>query len=694
MAESPGGAVTFLFTDIEGSTALWERYPETMGPALSRHDGILHTAVERHRGRVFKNVGDGVHAVFDRARDAFEAALAIQDAIATANWDDVGSLRVRIALHTGAAEPRDGDFYGTTINRLARLLDAMAGGEILATHETVHHVGGDVPAAVSLRSLGELSLRGVSQPLQVYRLETGRAASGGAAGRSATFGESAGPAEASGAAQPPRLRVFMLGDFRVVRDGTTIEANDWTVGNGRQLFKCLLTRRLRRMAREEAQDLFLPRSADAARGSFRTLLRRLRRFLEPDVPVEQSLFVLEGDSVAIRRGADLWVDADVFEQIIRGTETPDALLEEADRLYQGDYLPDDVAEEWTGPRREELRNLWTELQLDLARSRERRGDVEGAAAALQKVLAKDGCDERAARELMLLWGRHGRRSDAHRVYVQLVEALRRELDGATPSHETREVHRQVIEGDVTDGGREAGEPAPPGGAPGTMVVTRPDAEAAPPVPPEAPPPPTPPVTVPQAGQAPDEPFEPSYPFPVPDLLVGRQRELLEGRRALERARIAGRTVLIGATAGTGKSTLAGALVEQARSIGYLCLVGGSFDQESPIPYGPIRDALADYLLEQAPDRLRSELGAITADLEPIVPELRYVQGLGGLGGPGSARTTRPTPGGCCWPSTACSGRSPPGSRSCSAWKTCTRRTGRRSRRSTTWPAGSCASRSS
>ena len=96
------------------------------------------------------------------------------------------------------------------------------------------------------------------------------------------------------------------------------------------------------------------------------------------------------------------MDTDAFEQIVRGTETLDALLEEADRLYQGNYVPDNVAEEWTGPRREELRNLWTELQLDLARSRERRGDVEGAAAALQKVLAKDGCDERAARELMLL----------------------------------------------------------------------------------------------------------------------------------------------------------------------------------------------------------------------------------------------------------------------------------------------------
>ena len=69
-------------------------------------------------------------------------------------------------------------------------------------------------------------------------------------------------------------------------------------------------------------------------------------------------------------------------------------------------------------------------------------------------------------------------------------------------------------------------------------------------------------------------------------------------------------------------------MEQARSLGFLCLVGGSFDQESPIPYGPIRDALADYLLEQAPERLGSELGAITADLEPIVPELRYVPGLG------------------------------------------------------------------
>ena len=140
----------------------------------------------------------------------------------------------------------------------------MAGGEILATHETVHHVGGNVQAAVSLRSLGELSLRGVSQPLQVYRLETGRAPPPPSAGRSATFGESARPAEASGAAQPPRLRVFILGDFRVVRDGTTIEANDWTVGNGRQFFKCLLDASLRRLAREEAQDLVLPRSADAA----------------------------------------------------------------------------------------------------------------------------------------------------------------------------------------------------------------------------------------------------------------------------------------------------------------------------------------------------------------------------------------------------------------------------------------------
>ena len=217
------------------------------------------------------------------------------------------------------------------------------------------------------------------------------------------------------------------------------------------------------MTHDEAFERFLPSSGDAADQTLRTMVSRFRRLLERDTDYRQSVIVSERRTVAIRRDADLWVDADEFERLVgdaRRAERPEALLEEADRLYQGDYLPDDPAEDWAGPRRRELYDLWTELQLALADVRERRGDVDGAAAALQKMLTKDACDERAARELMLLWGRHGRRSDAHRVYVQLAEALRRELDGATPSPETIEAHRQVIEGDVSAGSPEAGNDAP------------------------------------------------------------------------------------------------------------------------------------------------------------------------------------------------------------------------------------------
>ena len=131
MANPPTGTLTFLFTDIEGSTKMWERSPKAMQRALSRHDEILSEATEKRGGYVFKTVGDAFCCAFLTTPDALEAALEAQRALLGEEWEGTGSIRVRMALHTGAAEEREGDYFGPPLNRVARLLSAAHGGQVL-----------------------------------------------------------------------------------------------------------------------------------------------------------------------------------------------------------------------------------------------------------------------------------------------------------------------------------------------------------------------------------------------------------------------------------------------------------------------------------------------------------------------------------------------------------------------------------
>src|SRR6476659_3363776 len=107
MAALPSGTVTFLFTDLESSTRLWESHPDAMRPVLARHDAILRAAIREHRGVLVKGTGDGVHGAFATADDAIAAAIEIQRQISATTFDIVGTLRVRIGMHTGTAELRD-----------------------------------------------------------------------------------------------------------------------------------------------------------------------------------------------------------------------------------------------------------------------------------------------------------------------------------------------------------------------------------------------------------------------------------------------------------------------------------------------------------------------------------------------------------------------------------------------------------
>src|SRR5689334_16084633 len=122
MAELPTGTVTFLFTDLEGSTRLWEEHPDAMRDALARHDEILRAAIDSHGGYVVKTTGDGFHAAFATADSAVGAAVAAQTVLEREAWGVTGGLRVRMGLHTGAASVRAGDYFGGSLNRAARLM--------------------------------------------------------------------------------------------------------------------------------------------------------------------------------------------------------------------------------------------------------------------------------------------------------------------------------------------------------------------------------------------------------------------------------------------------------------------------------------------------------------------------------------------------------------------------------------------
>jgi TolB-like protein/class 3 adenylate cyclase/Tfp pilus assembly protein PilF len=166
----PSGTVTFLFTDIEGSTRLWATQHDTMRVALARHDALLRQAIAAHGGHVFKTGGDAFCAAFATATGAVEAALAAQRALRTERWPEGAAIHARMALHTGAAEIRDGDYFGAPLNHVARLLAVGHGGQTLVS-EITHDLCRDrLPAGTTLKSLGEHSLKDLARREAVFQL--------------------------------------------------------------------------------------------------------------------------------------------------------------------------------------------------------------------------------------------------------------------------------------------------------------------------------------------------------------------------------------------------------------------------------------------------------------------------------------------------------------------------------------------
>jgi class 3 adenylate cyclase len=171
MPPLPLGSVTFLFTDIEGSTPRWEQHPALMKGALDRHDALLRAAISAEQGVVFQTAGDSLVAAFVTPAAALGAAVAAQCALQAEPWPgELGALRVRMALHTGPAELRDGQYHAEyTLNRLARLLAAGHGGQILASATTRHLLNGAAPPDGVWQDCGEHWLKDLIRPLRIYQ---------------------------------------------------------------------------------------------------------------------------------------------------------------------------------------------------------------------------------------------------------------------------------------------------------------------------------------------------------------------------------------------------------------------------------------------------------------------------------------------------------------------------------------------
>jgi predicted ATPase/class 3 adenylate cyclase len=172
MSAPPTGTITFLFSDIEGSSKKWEQHPDAMRVALAMHDRMLRETFEARGGFVFKTVGDAFCVAFNTAQEALIAALESQRALHGTVWNGLDELKVRMALHTGAAEHRDGDYFGATLNRVARILSSAHGGQVLLSLPTQELVRDQLPAALQLRHLGEHRLRDLARPEQLFQMVT------------------------------------------------------------------------------------------------------------------------------------------------------------------------------------------------------------------------------------------------------------------------------------------------------------------------------------------------------------------------------------------------------------------------------------------------------------------------------------------------------------------------------------------
>jgi len=435
------------------------------------------------------------------------------------------------------------------------------------------------------------------------------------------------------------LRVYLLGQFHIERkvgDEWQQTDNQLWRRRARALLGCLLSSAKRRLGREQIMEALWPNlDAITATNRLNGAVHELRRLLEPELrrPATSGMLRLEQNVLVLADASLIWVDAEAFEMLLGeafallNNETASApsckkqgerLLEEAERLYNGDYLLEELYSEWSSSRRETLRRAYSSLLFRLSQLRTQRGAFASAIEPLDRLLASDPVNETAVRQLMLLLVRLDRRTEALHAYQRLVTALQRDYD-MEPLAETRELYESMKMGKLnTLLQASVIDHSPTGNAKGAGAVERGSVEQRAPV--EA-----------QPKVFPRPVFQSSRHNQSP--LVGRSRELatmrelmlsIEGAASTSRTSNHSRTVtphflLLTGEPGIGKTRLAEELSLEGNEHGWAVVWSRSYEQESTLPYRAWTELLHTLVHDLSPEQLLAILKHYVSGFEETTP---------------------------------------------------------------------------
>jgi len=416
----------------------------------------------------------------------------------------------------------------------------------------------------------------------------------------------------------PALRIYMLGQFRIERsignEWQTFASRTWQRHRARALLGCLLSSTGRRLGREQAIEALWPElDLETAANRLNGAVHEVRQILEPELarPASSQLLRLERDVLLLADASKIWVDADIFEGLLNeANANPDPvhsekILEEAARLYEGDYLLEELYSEWAAARRESLRRGWMDLLLRMADLRSSRGELVSAIEPLDRLLASDPAHETAVRRLMVLLTQLDRRGEALRVYQRLATTLQRDYE-SDPLPETYELYEALRQGHMQGSRTE-----PPQAAKG-LVTSSLEVQVTQPSPHKLE------ITqhIIQASPRPALQFRRQN----RSTLVGRDRELTTMREVLlanedtSRKSKTPHFLLLMGESGIGRTRLAEELSQEANARGWSVAWTYAYEQEGAIPFRPWTGILRT-LLQGAPP----ELLVSTAEEAFIIP---------------------------------------------------------------------------
>lgn len=259
---------------------------------------------------------------------------------------------------------------------------------------------------------------------------------------------------------PSSLEIRLLGPFRIVVDGTSVDEGNWSRRKPQLLLKLLALQPHHQLHREEAMELLWPEhEPESASNNLHKAIHLARRALEPELhtAADSHFIVKQGQQIVLRAPDRLWVDVEAFEhaaaEAMKGDDAE--VYTAALTLYSGDLLAEDLYEDWAATRREQLRSTYQELLLRLAWLYETRGQYQHSIERFKELVARDQSNEEAHRQLMRLYTLTGNKHQALRQYQLCCDALGKELD-AEPDRATQQLHRQIISGQLAPPAREVG----------------------------------------------------------------------------------------------------------------------------------------------------------------------------------------------------------------------------------------------